>query len=200
MDSSSALAVAAAASSRSVELAIACAWRNAGIGIAKYCTIKPSQGRVKAFGCDEFLVGLYWMNVALLVKVLWNGIIVCVLWDFLDDQTDFFRLGAVCRSSSAACRSRLEWWTEGVAYLIQMQAWNPRLFHWIQLVPEWEESVIHMSFLGFRVSRIMGPLSEGELLAEFLAEVDVERMAQWMEAECCMPGMSPVWERWAETP
>ena len=73
-----------------------------------------------------------------------------------------------------------------------MEAWNPRLFHWIQLVPEWEESVIHISFLGFRVSRIMGPLYEGELLAEFLAEVDVERMAQWMEEECCMPGMSPV--------
>ena len=44
-----------------------------------------------------------------------------------------------------------------------MEAWNPRLFHWIQLVPEWEESVIHISFLGFRVSRIIGPLSQGEL-------------------------------------
>ena len=140
------------------------------------------------------------MNVVLLVKVLLNEIIVCVLWDFLDDQTDFFRLGAVCRSSAAACRSRLMWWMEGVTYLIQMEAWNPRLFHWIQLVPEWEVSVIHISFLEFRVSRIMGPLSEGELLAEFLADVDVERMAQWMEEECCMPGMSPVWERWAGTP
>ena len=44
-----------------------------------------------------------------------------------------------------------------------MEAWNPGLIHWIQLVPEWEESVIHRSFLGFRVSRIMGPLSQGEL-------------------------------------
>ena len=84
--------------------------------------------------------------------------------------------------------------------MIQMGAWNPRLFHWIQLVPEWEESVVHMSFLGFRASRFMGPLSEGELLEEFLADVDVERWAQWLEEESFMPGMSPVWERWAATP